>query len=696
MEKRDLRIQLIRIVAMSLIIVCHLCTCSTNSILSSLGLFFDVGVFIFFLISGFLYGDKNIENTKEWLKKRLAVILIPMYIFVLLLIWINITTGTINILQTIPYLFNMQYFYGGIQGGGHLWFISVIMICYLLLPIMNKYKNVIKDKKISIIIIVAILSLVIGLFSKKIGLLGFYILTFYIGYLMKNYKEKVFNISYVKAFISILFAITIRLLGKVIFDDTLFYETTITGMTHLIMSLSMFVVIYKYVSKLQIKCEKIINVINKIDIQSYNIFIVHYMYIVGPLKMLDITSIGLINIGIFVLITVISAKALSILVDYVKKLFYTIMNFKLKKSRIIVSVQIIEVFLIVAYKYLLAYNYRNNIILYTIALLSGISCLIVCCFKIGKYKKKDILIMILLGLLSAVSVVLLRSVNLVFPLMIAMTFYNETYKKICKTFFWALLIGFGITIVLNTINVLPDHNLSRLINGRSWIRYGLGFMNPAFVMLYYVFIVLAGYCAFGYTKKFAILSNFGTIILYGLSLSRTALLCLVILNVIVLVESKLKIIEKILRSLVPYIYGLLVILLVGVTILSTHMKIGPLNYLLSGRLEFNQEFYNRGYFNTLFGVREILDLPLDNYYLYPLVKLGIVGCIIYTLLNYVSLSRLRNNKEIIIVQIIVFLYGMGDTNVIVSSINFIMPIQVLALINNENKYILGDNRKYEK
>ena len=78
------------------------------------------------------------------------------------------------------------------------------------------------------------------------------------------------------------------------------------------------------------------------------------------------------------------------------------------------------------------------------------------------------------------------------------------------------------------------------------------------------------------------------------------------------------------------------------------------------------------------------------YYLYPLVKFGIVGCIIYSLLTCLSLYRLRNDKALMITQIIVLLYGLGDTNVIVSSINFVISVQVLALINDKNARIKGD------
>ena len=44
-----------------------------------------------------------------------------------------------------------------------------------------------------------------------------------------------------------------------------------------------------------------------------------------------------------------------------------------------------------------------------------------------------------------------------------------------------------------------------------------------------------------------------------------------------------------------------------------------------------------------------------------------------------------------IVGLIVLFYGLGESNVVVSSINFMLSIQAMVLINSANKYLLkGD------
>ena len=57
--KKDKSIQIIRIFSMFLIIICHIASQSNISLFHMSAQFFNVGVFIFLFISGFLYGKKE-------------------------------------------------------------------------------------------------------------------------------------------------------------------------------------------------------------------------------------------------------------------------------------------------------------------------------------------------------------------------------------------------------------------------------------------------------------------------------------------------------------------------------------------------------------------------------------------------------------------------------------------------------------
>lgn len=79
------KISVVRIVGMFLIFATHLFLGFYGS---SLGYFFNVGVPLFFIISGYLYGKKEIKEPLNWYFRRFVKICIPMYIFVLLVCFI--------------------------------------------------------------------------------------------------------------------------------------------------------------------------------------------------------------------------------------------------------------------------------------------------------------------------------------------------------------------------------------------------------------------------------------------------------------------------------------------------------------------------------------------------------------------------------------------------------------------------------
>ena len=141
--KKDINIQIIRIVAMFFILFCHFFNEIGNK-LAVLGQFFNVGVFIFFIISAYLYGKKNITNSLKWIKRRVVQICVPVYIWLIFVNVIYLITRTdVKYINNLFYVLNIQAFVNySLQGLEHLWFISIILIIYLITIILNKLKNV--------------------------------------------------------------------------------------------------------------------------------------------------------------------------------------------------------------------------------------------------------------------------------------------------------------------------------------------------------------------------------------------------------------------------------------------------------------------------------------------------------------------------------------------------------------------------
>ena len=189
--KKELNIQLLRITSMFMILLCHFCNESGNTVGNALGQFLNVGVFIFFIISGYLFGKRNIDNTKEWYIKRCIRIFIPLWVWTIV---VNIIyavigmEGEISIKYIVITMLNLQGFFGTTLGLSHLWFLSVIMICYLITPILQKLRNQNLKKILLILIGLILCSVVISFGNKQIGRYMFMCLVYAFAYYCSSLK----------------------------------------------------------------------------------------------------------------------------------------------------------------------------------------------------------------------------------------------------------------------------------------------------------------------------------------------------------------------------------------------------------------------------------------------------------------------------------------------------------------------------
>ena len=81
--------------------------------------FLMVGVPIFFMLSGYLYGQKDIKDIKKWYLARFKTIVIPLYVFYILMSGILLCLrkfGEFDIVQFLKLLLNLQGLWGGATG----------------------------------------------------------------------------------------------------------------------------------------------------------------------------------------------------------------------------------------------------------------------------------------------------------------------------------------------------------------------------------------------------------------------------------------------------------------------------------------------------------------------------------------------------------------------------------------------------
>lgn len=107
-----------------------------------LGQIFNVGVPIFFILSGYLHGQKETPKNKlKWYGRKLHRLLLPLYIFVAALAAAYLAAGLPIDLsiwgQTIIPICGLTQKY--IPGCGQLWFLTHLLICYLLTPLLQEH-----------------------------------------------------------------------------------------------------------------------------------------------------------------------------------------------------------------------------------------------------------------------------------------------------------------------------------------------------------------------------------------------------------------------------------------------------------------------------------------------------------------------------------------------------------------------------
>lgn len=224
-------IDIIRICGAALIFLCHACNESGTFIGGALGQFFCVGVPIFFILSGYLHGLKlPSQNTPNWYGKKLKRLLLPLYIFIAILAVVYLVAGySINMSkwwQTIVPICGLSQNY--IPGCGQLWFLTHLLVCYLITPALQKFAR--PDKR-GIIVIGLVWLAVCTLLAYTVApiwctLLGS-LLSYAVGfYVLPHFLSR--KRSYAALLGVALFFCCCRLAFRHFFDETPFYNSVAT------------------------------------------------------------------------------------------------------------------------------------------------------------------------------------------------------------------------------------------------------------------------------------------------------------------------------------------------------------------------------------------------------------------------------------------------------------------------------------
>lgn len=280
----------LRVFGVLLILLCHFTQESSSALLNMSAQFFNVGTHVFLLLSGFLFGiqGKPSGSPVQWYKKRLKRIYFPYEIMVCVLLVIHLLTHqNIEVTQWVLQFLGFQG-WDGVLGAGHTWFVTSILICYLLTPLIafaiDRGRESEKLAVTAVISLILPIVLTIPIFSD-VSLLLMPLSSYILGYVLGRHfdKTKLGKKSAVLSAGIMIVAVIVRLAGRQLFDGTVLYISIIVTYTQIVIALSIFL-IFAMVFKNRIPTRTI----SFLDSISFEIYLWHYMFTVGPIRLFGI------------------------------------------------------------------------------------------------------------------------------------------------------------------------------------------------------------------------------------------------------------------------------------------------------------------------------------------------------------------------------------------------------------------------
>lgn len=287
--KRDLSISFIRVTAMMFIVACHVASFFNQVAVAS---FFDVGVPMFFLISGYLYGDRCIVDTTSFLFKRYIRLIIPAIIW-LAVVCISAKLGRCD----FPLTHEIVFLLLNLQGLRFIfptmeklfigpWFFTSIMVCYIIWALYLKVER--KHPSIASIFsyggtVPMILFCILAFL--RISLFG--VMAFFAGAIIK--RRKLFDTIEKKHIIPCAFyfcgAIALRLCCRRLIDGTVLYNDVIAPLSHVVLA-GAIVSLIKWVFVVMPDIMRVISssvIFSHLDNISIYIYVCHTFFIDGTI-----------------------------------------------------------------------------------------------------------------------------------------------------------------------------------------------------------------------------------------------------------------------------------------------------------------------------------------------------------------------------------------------------------------------------
>ena len=302
----------IRVVAVVAVLLCHYFLFSNLN--SGVGRYLGgIGNTVFFLTSALLYSFKPITGGGDFILKRVLKLGFSLWPFLLILFILYLIFGVNFSLVNIVLNYAFLGYVFKLPGNGHLWFLTVLMSCYVEMIILDRLN--IKSKYFPFLLLFS--SIVLSGIAEYFHVscvaffsMGFYGFVFLKGKWLYKYSKSIGGCN-------TLFAIIINIICLYFDYNGLFeYNRFLHYLLTSFCGLFLLVVMLKFMPNLKI------NVVSFICGISYEFYLVHHTFCAGPF--IRITSweySHILNILVIVVLSVISACVLNLLGKQLKVIF---------------------------------------------------------------------------------------------------------------------------------------------------------------------------------------------------------------------------------------------------------------------------------------------------------------------------------------------------------------------------------------
>lgn len=331
---RNPAISLCRVFSMFLIILCHIIHLYTfipgSQFLKEV---LNVGVYTFLAISGYLYGQKEVTHFRRWLMQRAEKIMLPASLLsVCVFAGIAVVHRAFDPVSFLVYLVNLQglafflpskwIFFREQTILAPLWFVTVIMLCYCLVPLLQKLRSRFPAFRLCLLLSVVIAGgcYVLG-FST--GIMLFHFLTFSVGYCMGRFGEEqcIRHWPFAGYTVCTMLLQGVRLWLRIVCDGSGYYQAFV-GVSHMALGiwiLGVFFLLGRALPELMGRLSRS-RPVKTLDGISLYVYMTHNVFVMSGLSPYRYTDNLLISTLLFFLLSFASAIVLRWFAEQIRRM----------------------------------------------------------------------------------------------------------------------------------------------------------------------------------------------------------------------------------------------------------------------------------------------------------------------------------------------------------------------------------------